>query len=196
MMHAETAGASKTKKLSAEINRIITNKLVLHNLLFLDIFAGCARLSEAMKTKTFQVLPVDAKNNRHTPVVRTVELDLAKRDHQNILLDVVETEPVAGANLGPPCGTSSRAREKPLPAWQIKRGVPQPKPLRDADNLLGLPGLSETDLARVTTANELYLFCVKFALACIRKQIPFFYRKPKALMGLGSYEVLCKATWT
>eukprot|EP00972_Heterocapsa_arctica_P015611 2298684-Heterocapsa_arctica.AAC.1 len=28
--------------------------------------------------------------------------------------------------MGPPCGTFSRAREKPIPQWMIDKGVPRP----------------------------------------------------------------------
>ena len=52
--------------------------------------------------------------------------------------------------MGLPCGTASRAREKPISV----RGAPQPRPLRDQNNLLGLDGLTDSERHRVDCANK------------------------------------------
>ena len=41
-----------------------------------------------------------------------------------------------------PCGTASRARERPVARDKIKQGAPQPPPLRSADHPLGLPHIN------------------------------------------------------
>ena len=57
-----------------------------------------------------------------------------------------------------PCGTFSRAREIPIPAWQRKQGAPSPKPLRSDEFPSGLPHLTGSDDIRVREANALALF--------------------------------------
>ena len=163
-----------------ELNsKTVNDQLNMQDLIFIDVFAGSAKLSQAMKNCHLQVLPVDSKYNRHEPAVKCLVLDLTRSDNQEILFDLIRSEPVAGVNMGPPCGTSSRAREKPLPAWQIKAGVPQPQPLRDATHVLGFENLSEADRARVESANKLYYFCVELAVLCIHHNVPVSIENPK-----------------
>ena len=64
---------------------------------------------------------------------------------------------VAGVHIALPCGTCSRARGIPLPD-----GTPGPPPLRDAEHLHGLDGLSDIDAAKVKAANELYAWADRF----------------------------------
>lgn len=158
-----------------------TEPMFLHDLIFVDIFAGSAKLSKVMKDVSFQVLPIDSKFNRHTPAVKCLILDLTRNDHQQILFDIIKSENIAAINMGPPCGTSSRARERPLPSWQLKAGAHQPKPLRDAEHVRGLPDLNETDQIRVTAANTLYHFCVELAILCMDLNVPFSIEKSKDL---------------
>eukprot|EP00435_Cladocopium_sp_Y103_P024718 s1417_g6.t1 len=58
--------------------------------------------------------------------------------------------------MAPPCGTASRARDKPIPFRLRRLGVPQPPPLRSAQWPCGLPGLSGRNLQRVQLANMCY----------------------------------------
>ncbi|CAE7039819.1 unnamed protein product [Symbiodinium sp. CCMP2456] len=60
---------------------------------------------------------------------------------------------VAWYHFGLPCGTCSRAREKPLPN--------APRPLRDADNLFGKPGLRPAEQEQVAAANQVYVQAVE-----------------------------------
>ena len=58
--------------------------------------------------------------------------------------------------MAPPCGTSPRARDKPIPRWLQRLGVPSPPPLRSAEHPSGLPHLQGRDRARVEQANACY----------------------------------------
>ena len=58
--------------------------------------------------------------------------------------------------MAPPCGTASRARDRPIPVWLRRQGVPSPPPLRSAQYPSGLPDLHRTDLTRVELANACY----------------------------------------
>ena len=59
-------------------------------------------------------------------------------------------------HLAPPCGTCSRARERPIP----ELGNQSPKPLRDERYPFGYSWLKGSDKARVLQSNLLYSFVV------------------------------------
>ena len=59
-------------------------------------------------------------------------------------------------HVGLPCGTCSRARDKPLAKSLVLAGAPQPRPLRDELFLFGLPDLTPAEQHRVTMANAVY----------------------------------------
>ena len=66
----------------------------------------------------------------------TISLNLQDQKSQALVESmVIQTRPAA-IHLGLPCGTCSRARDKPLPA-HLKAQFHDPLPLRDAHNLLG-----------------------------------------------------------
>ena len=58
-------------------------------------------------------------------------------------------------HLAPPCGTSSAARNKPIPQ-AAHHGAPVPQPLRSTTEPQGLSTLVGVDLLRVLQANALY----------------------------------------
>ena len=57
--------------------------------------------------------------------------------------------------FAPPCGTASRAREKPVPGFD-KLGVAVPKPLRSVSQPDQIDGLSHVEKTKVEVANQLY----------------------------------------
>jgi hypothetical protein len=173
----------------------------VNDFLFIEIFAGCARLSSVVRELGLQVLPFDSKHNRHDSLVKCIALDLTKSDHQLIVLQIVRDEKIAAVHMAPPCGTSSRAREKPLPQHLVRQGVPQPRPLRNAAWPKGLPGLTNSEQERVDAANELYDFCVMLALECFDRDIPFSIENPSRswawdVMESFSHEYDRKSFWT
>ena len=87
----------------------------------------------------------------------TMCLDLTKREHVEILLDLIRTESarIAHIHLAPPCGAASMARAKPIPEL-VSLGLPSPQPLRSKQYPTGLPGLTGVDKERVMAANVLY----------------------------------------
>ena len=121
-------------------------------LIFLEVFAGSGNLSESVRSLGLTVHAVDSVTKRRTGVAIHT-LDLTKQSDLNILLDIVSRANIASAHFAPPCGTSSKARERPLP-----EGMEDVKaePLRSIQYPLGLPGLQGTDAKRVAAANRLY----------------------------------------
>ena len=121
-------------------------------LIFLEVFAGSANLSEAMRRKGLLVHAIDDKPRRQSKVSIHV-LDLTRDNDVDVLLDMATHANIGSAHFAPPCGTASRARERPLP-----KGMESIKaePLRSASQPLGVLGLAELDSKRVAAANGLY----------------------------------------
>ena len=130
----------------------------------IEIFAGTATLSDALRAQKFSIIAVD-KTKERKPKVSLKCLDLTKDQDVEILTDILLRSNLGYLHLAPPCGTSSKAREKPLPEGMNHiRALP----LRSDDEPLGLPSLSSSDLVRVQAANRLYevtLLCVYIAIS-------------------------------
>ena len=145
--------------------RQFSNKSVLDSqqprqAVFYEVFSGCAKLSQQMNLVGFESIPVDTSYNKHIPLVPVFVLDLTDQHGQTCLKQhIAATRPVA-IHMALPCGTGSRAREKPLPQSLINQGAKTPKPLGDSRHVLGLPGLHPKDQARVASANILASFVV------------------------------------
>ncbi|CAE7311794.1 gpt [Symbiodinium sp. CCMP2592] len=134
--------------------------------LFVEVFAGCARLSSTFAAAGFQVLAVDGPRNKHSPLHQVWTLDLTIRHCQDALVKRLLCSPVFLVHIALPCGTGSRARERALPAHLLAAGAPQPQPLRSSQHVLGLPDLCPSDQARVTSANLLSEFTIRLLALC------------------------------
>ncbi len=135
----------------------------------IELFAGCAKLSAALRAAGFQVVPIDSRFNKHKPFVKCIELDLTLDSSFDILESILrEHGAICYLHLAPPCGTASRARNRPVPAWKIAQGAPNPVPLRSSSQPRGLPGLEGKDARRVLSANLLYEFTAKVFVLCMQ----------------------------
>jgi len=130
-----------------------------------EFFAGSAGLSFEARRAGFSVISVDHDRNRHRPKVSQVTLDLTSDDSQGIAIKMIQQVRPLGIHLGLPCGTCSRAREKPLPK-HLQQGHSDPQSLRSAEFLLGFPNLSGADKLKVEQANKLYSFGVAVLRLC------------------------------
>ena len=134
--------------------------------MFIELCAGSAVLSAAAQKSGFQVFLIDFHRNRFSPKCRILAIDMSHPESAGLLNSMVtEMEPVA-VHMGLPCGTCSRAREQPIPHAQKSRGAPEPRPLRNAESLMGLEGLSHNDRVKVEAANNVYRTAVQVMLAC------------------------------
>ena len=123
-----------------------------------------------MRKRGFSVFPVDHEFNTHKTAVSTISLNLQDPKSQALVESmVIQTKPAA-IHLGLPCGTCSRARDKPLPA-HLKAQFHDPPPLRDAHNLLGFPTLTGTHALKVQVANDLYRWGVRLLHICWKHDI-------------------------
>ena len=130
-----------------------------------EICCGSAGLSDALRRRGFQVYPIDHAANRHAPKVKVFILDVANLEQVALLETMLRHCKPCHIHLGLPCGTCSRARERPMP---LKFGGHMgPPPLRDANHLLGLPNLQEVDQLKVDLANKLYKCAIRLLEVCM-----------------------------
>ena len=147
-----------------------------HVPLFVEIFAGRGSLSKAVAQAGFSVLSIDHDCSK--AVVPMVELDLTSPSGTSILWDILQSPSLFGVHLGLPCGTASLARERPVSKELQAQGAPNPLPLRSADFPLGVPGLSDYNQAKVSSANKLYALAIDIILFCYQNGIIISLENP------------------
>ena len=131
-----------------------------------------------MKKRGFSIFPVDHEFNTHKPAVATISLNLQDPKSQSLVERMLLQTKPAAIHLGLPCGTCSRARDRPLPQ-HLKSQFTDPPPLRDAQNLLGFPHLAGTQAIKVQTANDLYRWGVKLLYLCFKYHIKVSIENPE-----------------
>jgi hypothetical protein len=141
------------------------------DLLFLEIFAGTARLSKVARDVGFQILPIDKTNARASQIF-VAQYDLANPDDVEALVELIKTERhrILAIHLAPACGTASRAREKKLSSL-AKHGFKIPVPLRSRDKPMGLDGLQGLDKVRTESANLVYSATAVIVRLCMELHI-------------------------
>ena len=144
--------------------------------LFIELFAGRASLSRAAIQSGLRVISIDHEVVQ--PFAPIVTLDLTSSSGQKILWDVLTSPGVEAVHLGLPCGTSSRARERPIPREMRLAGVPEPPPLRSAEFPLGIPGLAHHHQRRIDSANCLYALAIEIILWCHRHKVVISIENP------------------
>ena len=156
-----SAGPKRIKRCQSHTE--FTNVLPNHanRPVFVEIFAGCARLSHCAQQIGFATIPVDGPRNEHRPECKLLVLDLTDSHAQDCLVDTIVSIRPQAIHVALPCGTGSRAREKPIAKHLAAQGAPQPRPLRNQSCPLGLPNLTLREQAKVTSANILAQFVIR-----------------------------------
>ena len=131
-----------------------------------ELCAGSASLSVHAQRAGFHTYPVDHAANRFRPRAAAVCIDMSQSWASQLLVEAVHRTRPVWLHAGLPCGTCSRARDRPISQAVRRQGAPQPRPLRDADNLEGMPGLSGHEQDRVTLANAVYTTAEAVLYAC------------------------------
>ena len=148
-------------------------------LLVLELCAGTAGFTAALRNVGFDAVGIDHARCRHRPKAPIVRIDLTSTDGQNLLWRILEQGRVFYVHCAPPCGTASRARDKAIPAELRAKGAPSPKPLRSDLFPQGLPTLTGVDLEKVLQANLIYEFIAAFCSKCMDLGIFFSIENPK-----------------
>ena len=143
-----------------------------------ELFAGHAGLSAAAADLGCDVFPVDWAGNDHAPLVPAVPADLSTPEGQAAVAALMRATPPDFVWLAPPCGTFSRARDRPLPAAAIRAGARTPAPLRSDVHPLGLPSLSGDPFERVAKANALAAYAAACGEWCAERGVPFAIENP------------------
>ena len=144
----------------------------------LELCCGSAGLSAQLRKVGFSTVAVDHSSNQHTPKVACLNLDLTKSSSWEILKRMAAERQVIYVHAAPPCGTATRARDKPVPLKLRKRGAPNPRPLRSLQHPEGLPDLKGINAAKVKSANEIYSATAEFLGYCHKVGIWFTCENP------------------
>ena len=113
-----------------------------------------------------------------TELLRNQSLDLAADSSKDLVATMLRQLRPFAVHMGLPCGTCSRAREKQLPK-KFQGSFSDPPPLRSAEHLMGLPGLSGINLTKVNQANRLYKNAVAFLYVCYALNIMVSIENPQ-----------------
>ena len=136
------------------------------DLLVIEICAVTARLTKTVRARGIRGLAVDKSKNRTCGTDITI-LDLTVEHDLNLLMQIISAEAarIVLVFIAPPCGTASKARERPIKT-SLLFGRKQPLPLRSADKPDQKDGLTGLDKYKTETANQLYDAVRRLVLHC------------------------------
>ena len=128
----------------------------LDEMLVIEICAGSARLSKTCRKIGLRAMAIDKITSRGCGTEILV-MDLTDDLQFQLLLDIINAERhrIIMIFIAPPCGTASRARERPIKRSLLKNRQ-APRPLRTTEQPDGKDGLKGTDKVKTELANQLY----------------------------------------
>ena len=144
--------------------------------IFVEICAGRASFSKAAREAGFETISID--HQVVSPLSPILVLDLTASDGKQILFTILDQPRLFAVHMGLPCGTASRARDRPIPAKLRSQGAPSPKPLRSADHPLGLPNLTGVNKSKVLSANILYRLALEILLFLAGRDVVISIENP------------------
>jgi hypothetical protein len=168
--------ANKVPPVENSVNRPFQQRFTgmsVSDLLFVEIFAGTARLSKHAREAGMRVLPVD-KTTARSSQIYIAQYDITDQHQFESLMQVLasEADRIAAVHLAPACGTASKAREKKLLSC-VRKGFKVPVPLRSTQKPMGVDNLSGLDKIRTELANQVYektaaimKFCIEADILC------------------------------
>ena len=130
----------------------------------IELCCGSANWSAALRKQGIEAIGVDFERNPQKPAAPIVNCDLSTLQGQTKVLELDSEMKFDVLHAAPPCGTASRARERPLPASLVKQGIPTPRQLRSNQFPEGLPSLTGNELMRVTLENKIYTFVLQMCI--------------------------------
>ena len=169
VLPAPSASASALPKTMGKFHNV-----PISDLLLIEICAGTARLSKAAARLGFRTMPIDCSKARATGIHIFI-FDLCSEDQLHDLFRVLDiyANRIALIFCAPPCGTASRAREKPIP------GVANaPAPLRSTQWPDGLPGLDYANKLKTELANQIYAAIAQITQWAAQHQVEIVVENP------------------
>ena len=153
--------------------------------LFIEACCGSAMLSACVSKLGFDMLAIDFHGNKHRPFVHVVELDLRKQSTWTFLEHLVRSRRPFHFHAAPPCGTASRARDRPIA--DDNHGPP---PLRSEDFPTGFPWLDGIWKDKVDSANAIYIHLAAFCFWLQFSSDWMEHRKPWQELSVEDYKIL------
>ena len=122
-----------------------------------------------------------------TSIVHIVELDLRKTTSWDFLRFLTKSRRPFHFHAAPPCGTASRARDRPLAT-----GFHGPPPVRSEQYPLGFPWLKGLLKEKVTSANRIYIELAAFIFEINLLNIGWSVENPASsyLWSIAEYALL------
>ena len=149
-------------RLQREFQRVVRAAKRMRRLVFLELFAGAAGVSQQLRAKGFAVMSFDTKAGP--------EYDVLRKAVEKLTLGWMSSGCVAGIWLGTPCTSWSRARHGlPGTSWQ---------PLRSPEALDGLPHLEGIDFAKIQHGNITFRFSLRIIRAAALRGISVALENP------------------
>ena len=150
----------------------------IEQILVVEVFAGTGRLTSALRDKGFRTMAIGRDKTR-SKQVHIVQYDLEDPFQLEALIQLLDKERqrILWVHFAPSCGTASRSRERPLKHLE-RMGYEIPKPLRNDQYPMGIPGLSGKDLAKVTSANATYAAMLRVCQFCWAANIAISIENP------------------
>ncbi len=134
--------------------------------LVLELCSGSGTLTAEFRRAGFDGIAIDWSRNRFFKRAPTMVIDLSSAEGLHLVLGLISSYDVIFVHAGVPCGTCSRAREKPIPMHLRKQGAPEPRPLRDERFPMGKPNLKPHEKQMVEQANQVYANVVTILREC------------------------------
>ena len=147
--------------------------------MFIEICAGSAVLSAAACEAGFSIFPIDCARNKFHTHAAVLTHDLASPSDAALVVELIQQTKPRAVHFGLPCGTCSRARERPVAKRLRATGAPSPRPLRDHNHLFGLPDLSPREQEQIDAANLLYRTAVSLLVVCFHLQCIVSIENPR-----------------
>ena len=144
----------------------------------LELFCGTAGVCAQFRVQGGKALGVDHHLKRTKLKSAAVQLDLTQPWVQELIFKEVRLGRISAVHLGPPCGTASKARSIPVKRKLLKKGAPNPQPLRSSEHPLGFPWLKGLNKVKVQAANALYEFSSRIAWLCDECGVLFTIENP------------------
>eukprot|EP00435_Cladocopium_sp_Y103_P065100 s379_g27.t1 len=153
--------------------------LGLEEMLVVEICAGSARLTKTVRARGIRGLAVDKTKDRSCGT-DIMLLDLTIEHDLNLLLQILsaERDRILLVFISPPCGTASKARERPIAA-PLLDGRKQPVPLRSHDRPDQKDGLAGLDKFKTEMANQLYEAVTVIIFHCDKLGLWVLVENPK-----------------
>ena len=145
----------------------------------LELFCGTAGVCAQFRTQGGRALGVDHHLKRAKLKAAAVQLDLTQQWVQDLIVKEITLGRISGIHLGPPCGTASKARNIPIKRKLVKKGAPNPQPLRSSAHPLGFPWLKGLNKVKVQAANCLYEFSANLVLLCEKHDVLLTVENPE-----------------